>query len=138
MWFGENVTLLKGTNIGNNCIIGINSVVMGAIPDNSVAAGCPAKVICSLDEYFQKRKLRCVEEAFEYARSIEERFGRYPILSDFWEEFPLFVSGEDIDKYPEIPIRKQLGGECESWTKSHKAQFTSFEDFLKAAEIKMI
>lgn len=60
VWFGENVTVLKGTHIGNNCIIGINSVVMGKIPDNSVAAGCPAKVICSLDEYFAKRVCVCV------------------------------------------------------------------------------
>ena len=58
-WFGENVTVLKGAYIGNNCIIGINSVVMGKIPDNSVAAGCPAKVICSLDEYFAKRVCVC-------------------------------------------------------------------------------
>lgn len=29
VWFGENVTVLKGSRIGNNCIIGINSVVMG-------------------------------------------------------------------------------------------------------------
>lgn len=58
-WFGENVTVLKGAHIGNNCIIGINSVVMGKIPDDSVAAGCPAKVICSLDEYFAKRVCVC-------------------------------------------------------------------------------
>ena len=132
-WFGENVTVLKGSYIGNNCIIEINSVVMGKIPDNSVVAGCPAKVICSLDEYFAKRVYVCVEEAFEYARSIKERYNRMPIPSDFWEEFPLFVSGDEVDKYPEIPIEKQLGKAYDNWCKNHKAQFKSFDEFLKAA-----
>ena len=132
-WFGENVTVLKGSYIGNNCIIGINSVVMGKIPDNSVATGCPAKVICSLDEYFAKRVCVCVEEAFEYARSIKERYNRMPIPSDFKEEFPLFVSGNEVDKYPEIPIKKQLGKAYNEWVKNHKAQFKSFDEFLKAA-----
>ena len=133
VYLGRNVTLLKGAHIGNNCIIGYNSVVMGKIPDNSVAAGCPAKVICSLDEYFAKRVCVCVEEAFEYARSIKERYNRMPIPSDFWEEFPLFVSGNEVDKYPEIPIKRQLGKAYDEWVKNHKAQFKSFEEFLKAA-----
>lgn len=108
VWFGENVTVLKGSYIGDNCIIGINSVVMGKIPSNSVAAGCPAKVICSIDEYFEKRKKQSVDEAFEYARSISARFGRRPVPEDFWEEFPLFISGDNVDNYPQIPVRQQI------------------------------
>ncbi len=135
IWFGENVTVLKGSQIGDNCIIGINSVVMGTIPSNSVAAGCPAKVICSLDEYFEKRKEKSVEEAFEYARSIVARYGRRPVPSDFWEEFPLFVSGDEVDMYPEIPIKRQLGTAYNHWCANHKALFKSFDDFLEAAEI---
>ena len=42
VWFGMNCTCLKGTDIGDNCVIGYGSVVMGKIPPNSVAAGCPA------------------------------------------------------------------------------------------------
>lgn len=135
VWFGENVTVLKGSYIGNDCIIGINSVVMGRIPDGSVAAGCPAKVICTTEEYYNNRKEKCVKEAFEYARSIQDVYGRKPVPADFWEEFPLFVSGNEIDKYPEIPFKKQLGGAFDTWVKSHKARFNSFEDFLKAANI---
>lgn len=136
VYIGRNVTLLKGTHIGNNCIIGYNSVVMGKIPDNSVAVGCPAKVICSLEDYYKKRKIVCVEEAFEYARSIKERYNRMPIPSDFWEEFPLFVSGNEVDKYPEIPIKRQLGKAYDNWSKEHKADFNSFDEFLKAAGLK--
>jgi len=133
VWFGMNVTCLKGTDIGDNCIIGYGSVVMGKIPPNSVAAGCPAKVICTLDEYYEKRQSRCIEEAFEYARSIQERYGRRPVPADFWEEFPLFVSGDEVSKYPEIPIERQMKGAFEHYVKTHKAKFGSFDEFLAAA-----
>lgn len=89
--------------------------------------------LCTLDEYFEKRKKCCVEEAFDYARSIQERFGRRPVPSDFFEEFPLFVSGNEVDKYPEIPIRRQMKEAYEHYVKTHKAQFSSFDEFLKAA-----
>lgn len=40
--------------IGDNVIIGAGSVVTKNIPSDSVAAGVPARVICSLDEYYEK------------------------------------------------------------------------------------
>lgn len=48
VWIGANVVIMKGVHIGENCIIGINSVVTKDIPANSVAAGVPCKVIRSL------------------------------------------------------------------------------------------
>lgn len=35
-WIGANVTILKGTKIGNNCLIAAGSIVKGVIPDNSL------------------------------------------------------------------------------------------------------
>jgi acetyltransferase-like isoleucine patch superfamily enzyme len=43
-WIGENVCII-GCSIGKHCIIGANSVVKDDIPDYSVAAGNPAKVV---------------------------------------------------------------------------------------------
>jgi acetyltransferase-like isoleucine patch superfamily enzyme len=40
-----NVTVLKGVTIGQNTIIGANSLVVKSIPSNCVAAGNPCKVI---------------------------------------------------------------------------------------------
>ena len=34
-WVGANVTILRGTKIGNGCVIGAGSVVKGDIPDGS-------------------------------------------------------------------------------------------------------
>lgn len=54
VFIGSRSSIMMGCTIGNNCIIGANSVVACNIPDNSVCAGVPARVICSVEEYFQK------------------------------------------------------------------------------------
>ena len=42
---GDNVCVLAGVTIGNGVVVGANSVVTHDIPDFSLAAGCPAKVV---------------------------------------------------------------------------------------------
>ena len=44
-WIGQNVSILPGCNIGNKVIIAANAVVTKDIPDYTIAAGIPAKVI---------------------------------------------------------------------------------------------
>lgn len=53
---GINTVIMPGVTIGNNVIIGVCSVVTKDIPSNSIAAGVPAKVIGTLDEYYEKNK----------------------------------------------------------------------------------
>lgn len=136
IYFGTDVIILKGVTIGDNCIIAAGSIVNKNIPENSVVAGCPAKVICSLNEYFEKRKTICIEEAFEYARSIKERFNRRPTINDFHEEFVLFTNGSDISSHRPWMI-SQIGGKdnYKIWCKEHKAPYGSIDDFLNAAGI---
>ncbi len=43
-WLGENVCVI-GASVGQNCVVGANSVVTRDIPDFCVAVGAPAKVI---------------------------------------------------------------------------------------------
>ena len=45
VWIGLNTVVLKGVEIGQNSIIGPNSVVVKSIPANVIAAGNPCKVI---------------------------------------------------------------------------------------------
>lgn len=133
VYFAQYCTVLKGVTIGDNCIIGFGSIITKDIPPNSVAVGRPAKVISTLEEYYKKRKEKCIEEAFEYARSIVERFNRLPRIDDFWEEFPLFLNGnESIDC---LPIRKQLGSAYDYYYANHKATFNGFDEFLSAAGV---
>jgi acetyltransferase-like isoleucine patch superfamily enzyme len=42
---GAGVTILPNVRIGRNCVVGAGSVVTGDIPEASVAAGVPARVI---------------------------------------------------------------------------------------------
>jgi acetyltransferase-like isoleucine patch superfamily enzyme len=44
-FIGMNAILLKGTELGNNCVVGAGSVVCGTFPDNVIIAGNPAKII---------------------------------------------------------------------------------------------
>lgn len=48
-WLGTNVVVVGKVRIGKHCVIGANSVVTKDIPDYSVAAGIPAKVIKKYD-----------------------------------------------------------------------------------------
>ncbi|MFV0556984.1 MAG: hypothetical protein ACK5LM_07795 [Lactovum sp.] len=49
--------------IGNNVIIGAGSLVTKNIPDNSVAAGVPCKVISDLQTYKDKVKAQVTYHA---------------------------------------------------------------------------
>lgn len=44
-WIGANCILLPGVTIGKNSVVGAGSVVTKSLPDFSIAAGCPARVI---------------------------------------------------------------------------------------------
>ena len=48
VWIGDKVTILGGVTIGDNVIVGANSVVTHDIPNNCVAVGMPAKVVRQL------------------------------------------------------------------------------------------
>ena len=45
VWIGENVSILPGVEIGENAILGANSVITKNVPKDSIVAGNPAKVI---------------------------------------------------------------------------------------------
>jgi len=43
-WIGQNVVILPGVTIGEQCIIGANSTVTKSIPSRTIAFGNPARV----------------------------------------------------------------------------------------------
>ena len=45
VWIGLNAIILKGTNIGDNCVVSAGSVVKGYFAANSLIVGNPAKVV---------------------------------------------------------------------------------------------
>lgn len=58
VYVGNCAIIMGGVTIGSNVVIGAGAVVTHDIPDNSVAAGVPAKVIETVDEYLDKLKQR--------------------------------------------------------------------------------
>lgn len=61
VWIGGNVVIMPGVNIGSNCVIGAGSVVTKDIPDWSVAAGNPCRVLRKITDedrkyYFRDRE----------------------------------------------------------------------------------
>lgn len=77
VYIGLNCTILPGVNIGSNVIIGAGSIVTKSIPPNSVAAGVPARVIKSLDQYLAKAKSKSLGCGNLPAREKAEALMRY-------------------------------------------------------------
>ena len=127
VFIGVNSIILKGVKIGKNTVIGAGSVVTHDIPENSVAAGMPCKVIMTLDQYYMKRKNEYLQEAKEYALELYKKKKRVPRMEDFWEEFPLFLDRQA--NWGKLPVRKQLGSAFGNFAQS-KPIYASFDDFL--------
>jgi len=45
VWIGERATILKGVSIGQGAIVAMGSVVTKDVPDYSIVAGNPARIV---------------------------------------------------------------------------------------------
>lgn len=45
VWIGANVTILKGVHIGDNAVIAAGTVVNRCVPEGTLVAGNPAKIV---------------------------------------------------------------------------------------------
>lgn len=78
VYVGMNTTILLGVTIGDDVIIGTGSVVTKDIPAGSVAAGVPARVIKSTQEYFESAQARSLKlghlSAKDKERALKDHF----------------------------------------------------------------
>ena len=58
VFVGAGTIILPGVQIGSRVIIGAGSVITKDIPDNSLAVGNPARVVCTIDSYLDKEKAK--------------------------------------------------------------------------------
>jgi acetyltransferase-like isoleucine patch superfamily enzyme len=132
VFIGINSLILKGVRIGTNTIIGAGSVVTHDIPAYCVAAGNPCKVIMTLEEYYKKRKKVYIEEAKAYAWEIYLKTKKIPRITDFREEFPIFLP-RNYNR-GDLPIKDQLRSAYSTFLTSEPF-YKSYQEFLMAAGI---
>ena len=68
VWIGGNTVICPGVTIGSNCVVGAGSVVTKDIPEWSVAAGNPCRVIRKItdeDKRYYFKKIPFDDEAWE-------------------------------------------------------------------------
>lgn len=94
-FIGVNSIIMPGCKIGNNCIVGAGSVVTKDIPDNSVCGGNPAKVLMSIDEFYEKRQEAYLEDAKRNVNHFIEKRGRLPKESELKGFAFLFLEKND-------------------------------------------
>lgn len=73
VWIGGNTVVCPGVHIGNNVVIGAGSVVTRDIPDDTVAAGNPCRVIRKITEADRKLYYRDREFDEEAWDDIQKR-----------------------------------------------------------------
>jgi acetyltransferase-like isoleucine patch superfamily enzyme len=61
VWIGYGACILRGVRVGDNSVIGTNSVVTKDVPANAVVGGVPARVL----------RMREAPEALRWARPVE-------------------------------------------------------------------
>ncbi len=133
VFIGLKTTILKGVEIGDNVIIGANSLVNKNCKPNSVYAGNPARYIMSLEEYYEKRKNKQLEEACQLVKEYYTQYHKYPKKELLREFFWLFEKREEkiCNEYEKV-IQLE-GNEKKSWNKfkETKPLFNGYEEFLK-------
>lgn len=65
---GMNSIIMPNVTIGDNCIIGCGAIVTKNIPNNSVAVGVPARVIESIEIYYEKNKNK-----YDYTKNLNKK-----------------------------------------------------------------
>lgn len=78
VYLGNNALILPGVNISSNCIVGAGSVVTKSIPEGSIVAGNPARIIGTTEAFLKKaleKNLGCkgmnYKEKKEYLLSLD-------------------------------------------------------------------
>lgn len=79
VFIGNKCIIMPGVTIGDNVVVGAGSIVTRDIPSNSVCAGVPAKVLRSIEEYYEKYKDQ-IDNTKNYSREekqkyLEEKYG---------------------------------------------------------------
>lgn len=136
-FIGIGACIMGGVKLGNNVIVATHAVVTKDVPDNSVVAGVPAKVICTLDDYYKRKKENQIKEAFLLANIIRKEYNREPTIKELGNFSSLFIKRDSVSlkKF----LKTSLGGDIESEVindfYNSEPVFENFYDFLRKSRM---
>jgi acetyltransferase-like isoleucine patch superfamily enzyme len=132
VFIGINSIFLMNSSVGDNVIVGAGSVVTKKFDSNLVIGGNPAKIITTIDKYYENRKNRQLKEAYEIFKAYYIKYGIVPEEKNFWEYFWIFSARipETIKKYYK---QFDLLGNLEETSKvflNSKPIFNNYSEFI--------
>ncbi|MFJ7749055.1 acyltransferase [Arthrobacter sp. NPDC097144] len=130
VWLAKRAVLLGGARVGSGSVIGFGSLVSGAVPNNCVAAGVPARVIrrdvawerphLSLSRPYYKPDASSITKSDYWATTAAEEPARpYAVVSDIAGEPAIVTFGTEA--------------EARAWLKENSSDAEAFP-LLKRAE----
>lgn len=134
VFIGTHSIVLMGSHIGADSIIGAGAVVSGTWPEGSVIAGNPARLVCTLDEFAEKRERRELAGAVEFATTFRERNGVWPSLEQMTNAFAWLYLPHTEETLREHEGLFRLNGVDPEVLKraflASKPRFNSYQEFL--------
>ncbi len=84
VFIGSNTTVLGGVRIGSNVIVAAGSLVNKDIPNNSVVAGVPARVVGTFEDFANKRM---AEDKWPEGLNLIKQTVPEELAEYFWWQF---------------------------------------------------
>lgn len=56
VYIGASALIMPGVTIGDGALVAAGSVVTKSVPSGMVVAGNPAKILCSVEDYYERNK----------------------------------------------------------------------------------
>ena len=137
IFIGWGATILAGSHIGSNSIIGAGSIVSGKLEGNAVYAGNPAHKIMSIEDYYEKRKKKQLAEAVNYVKCYKECFGCNTQMDKMDEYFYLFFNPENGEQREIFNFKLGLMGNYEETIQRAEIcepMFSSYNEFIQYCE----
>ena len=122
------------SRIEDNTIVAAGSVCTGQYPPNSVIAGTPAKVICTLDEYKKNRQARQLLEVTDIVRCYRKCYNRNPpkeLIAAYSYLFEPRQEPFDTALINRLKLKGNYEKSKEAFMNS-KPIFMSYEDLLES------
>lgn len=135
VFIGMNAIITAGVKIGDHVVIGAGSIVTKDCASGAIYAGNPARQICTLEEFYDRRQAKQLEEARTIARCYRTRHGVLPPVEIFTEYFMLFLTSAEASAIPEFKRQMMLMGNYDrtcAYMDAHQPLFAGYEAFLAA------